>query len=190
MSRAYKITVNESLRREILAADEVRSRLELLAILPPEATAALLKAELLARGFTEQADGTLNRSTAATVISVDPCTGEVSVKTEAKKEVTDEATGKVVAWDDVGEGLETAEAKLRESLRKNLEAKASKSQEAFQASTTAELERALADLQPELAAITNKVTREALKQRAAQLGSVVEVAEDDATGSLTIRVEV
>ena len=52
------------------------------------------------------------------------------------------------------------------------------------------LEKHLQELQPEISGVVNQVTRDALKQKAQQMGTVKEVSEDAETGSLTIKVEV
>jgi hypothetical protein len=83
MSRAYRITLKGS--------DEIRTRLELLDILPPEATAELLREELKSRGFAEHADGTLSRERGGVTVTVDPCSGEVSVTSEVAESVALEA---------------------------------------------------------------------------------------------------
>jgi hypothetical protein len=190
MSRAYRITVSESVRRDIVADDEVRSRLELLTILPPEEMASLLRAELLARGFTEEVNGTLVRQQDATTVTVDPCNGEVVVKIEARQAAAAEGQRTVVGMEDVGPAIGVSEAKAREQLRQDLDKKLERDREKLQQEATRELERHLADLQPELGRLVNKVTREALKIQAARLGSVLDIAEDEQTGSLTIKVEV
>lgn len=190
MSRAYRITVSESVRRDIVADDEVRSRLELLSILPPEETAGLLRTELLARGFEECEDGSLRRTKDSTTVTVDPCNGEVIVKIEAKVVAVVEGKREAVGMEDVGPGIGATEAKAREQLRHDLDRKLDRDREKLQQETTRELERQLAELQPELGRIVNKVTRDALKIQAARLGSVSEIREDEETGSLTIKVEV
>ena len=55
---------------------------------------------------------------------------------------------------------------------------------------TEALEKHLAELQPELSQVVNKITREALKEKAKQMGTITEIAEDAQTGSLTIKIEV
>jgi hypothetical protein len=45
-------------------------------------------------------------------------------------------------------------------------------------------------LKKELNGAINRVTAEALKQKAAQIGQIKEVTEDPESGSLTIKVEV
>ena len=51
MSRAYRIRVQESLRRVIAAADHVSTQLDLLEILPAAQMAELLAQELERGGF-------------------------------------------------------------------------------------------------------------------------------------------
>lgn len=190
VSRAYRITVKESVTRDLKAADEIGSQIELLEILPPEAMGQLLRQELESRGFRETDDGTLTRKSGGVTVTVDPCNGEVTVKAEASDKVTVEGTRDAQAWNDVGPGRDQVTQKTREQLRKDLDKKIDKENERLQEKATAELEKHLHDLQPELGSIVNKVTREALKQKAAQLGTVMEVAEDDRSGSMTIKVEV
>src|ERR1700722_10478957 len=78
MSRAYGITVKESLKKDLAASDEVCSDLEILEILPPEQMAELLRGELKERGFQEQ-EGKLVRRDEGIIVTVDPTVGEISV---------------------------------------------------------------------------------------------------------------
>lgn len=190
MSRAYRISVKESVTREIKGSDEIATKLELLDILPPEAMGGLLRAELEARGFAENADGTLSRKEGDVTVTVDPCDGEVTVKSEAAKSVTEKGSRDGSAWDDVGPNRAAVEENTRDQLRKDLDKKIDKQQEKLQQQATEQLEKELLDLQPELGEIVNKITREALKQKAAQMGTIQEISEDPQTGSMTIKVEV
>ncbi|MFO0937208.1 MAG: hypothetical protein U0798_11920 [Gemmataceae bacterium] len=190
MSRAYRIQVKESERREIRASDEIGTRLELLDILPPQATAELLRGELKSRGFTEQEDGTLSRTTGETTVTVDPCNGDVTVRTENLKDVVIESQKDGHAIDDIKGSAQAVEKRLRDRARddidKQFEAESAKAQN----TATEQLEKSLTDLQPELNSIVNKITREALKAKAAQMGRIQEIAEDSETGSMTIKIEV
>ena len=56
MSRAYRITVAESLSRHVQVDDGVCSNLELLPILEKRAMGALLAAELEQKGFERDGD--------------------------------------------------------------------------------------------------------------------------------------
>src|SRR5437660_3185845 len=101
MSRAYRITVKETLSRELRGADEICTQLDLLEILPPEQMAQLLKDELKERGFAEREDGTMARADGPLTVTVDPCNGEVSVKSEVKEGVSLEATRDATGYDDI-----------------------------------------------------------------------------------------
>ena len=190
MSRAYRITMKESETRNIRGTDEISTRLELLEILPPEQMAELLRGELQQRGFTEAGDGTLTRRDGALTVTVDPCNGEVSVKAEVAETVTIEVKRETSGWDDAGPSPSAIRERVKEQLQGDIDKKAGKEVERLQERATEVLEKHLDELQPELGQIINKVTRDALKQKAAQLGTIKELTEDAETGSLTIKVEV
>jgi hypothetical protein len=189
MSRAYRIQVRESVRRTIRGEDRVGTTLELLEILPREAMDGLLRDELVGRGFREEG-GALVRRDGGLTIAVDPASGSVEVRSEATEEV--ELRGERGGWadDDVGVSREKAEEALRKRLVKDLEAKADERAESARRQATDRLEAALGDLRAELDAVVNRVTAEALKRKAAQLGRIKEMTEDPQAGSLTIVVEV
>lgn len=190
MSRAYRITVKESTTRDIKGSDEICTQLELLEILPPEQMADLLRGELKNRGFDESDDGTMTRKDGKITVTVDPCNGEVAVKSEASETVTLEAKREATTYDDIGPHDTQVRKQVSEQLKRDLEKKAEKESERLQTQATEVLEKHLDELQPELSQVVNKVTRDALKQKAQQLGTVKEIAEDAETGSLTIKIEV
>jgi hypothetical protein len=190
MSRAYRITVKESETRHLKAGDEISTCLELLEILPPEDMATLLKHELKNRGFEEQEDGTMVRKDGDITVTVDPCSGEVTVKSETAEKIDLEARRDATGFNDVGPGENSLRERVREQLRQDLDKKFEQEQSRLQNRATEELEQKLQDLQPEISEVVNKVTRDALKQKAQQLGTVKEVSEDAESGSLTIKLEV
>ena len=190
MSRAYRITVKESLTRELKGEDEISTKLEVLEILPPEAMAGLLTEEVKARGFKENPDGTWSRQDGEVTVIIEPCTGEVRVRSEASESVNLEAKREAMGYDDIGPGEKGIRERVKEQLKQDLERKAEKETERLQGAATEKLEKALEKLQPELGQMVNKITREALKQKAAQMGSIREIAEDPETGNMTIKLEV
>jgi hypothetical protein len=189
MSRAYRIRVKESLSRTIRAEDKVTTQLEVLEVLPPEQMADLLREELKARGFREQ-QGKLVRQGGGLTTSVDPTTGEVAVEARASEQVELEGAREGIAYDDLGPGSKNVRKTLQQQLQQDLEKQAEHEQGKLQAKATERLEGALGDLQKELNGVVNRVTAEALKQKAARLGQIKEMTEDPQTGSLTIKVEV
>ena len=190
MSRAYRISVKESDTRVLKAGDEISTQLELLEILPPEDMATLLREELEKRGFVEQPDGTLVRTDGTVTVAVDPCSGEVTVKAEAEETVSQDVERHGSGFNDIGPSQDALREHVREKLKRDLDEKFGQEHSRLQTKATEQLERHLADIQPEISQVVNQVTRDALKQKAQQMGTVKEIAEDPETGSLTIKLEV
>ena len=190
MSRAYRISVKDSVTRRITGSDEISTRLELLEILPPETMADVLKRELTNRGYREDVEGTLVKSTGEMTVTIDPCNGEVTVRTAIDKTITEGDAREGTAFDDVGPSDDMIRERLREQLKAELENRIETARAKLQEQASAKLENALKEVQPELSEIVNRVTREALKVKAAQMGTIQEIAEDPNTGSMTITVEV
>src|ERR1700677_1649686 len=107
MSRAYRISVQESLRRVLRASDHVSTTLELLDILPPEQMADLLAQELQRRGFEKQGEA-LVRNEKGVQIRVEPASGTVTVQSQGEERIELEATASVIADADAGRNLTKA----------------------------------------------------------------------------------
>ena len=190
MSRAYRITLKESDTRRLTAGDEISTRLEILEILPPEDMATLLRNELKGRGFEEQPDGTLVRKDGDLSVTVDPCTGEVTVAAGAEATVSQEAKRDATGFNDVGPNEQALRDRVKDQLKQELDKRFEAEQQKLQQKATERLEKHLNDIQPEVAEVVNKVTRDALKEKARQMGTVTEISEDEKTGNLTIKLEV
>jgi hypothetical protein len=189
MSRAYRIKVRESLDRTIRAEDSVSTHLEILEVLPPEQMAGLLAAELEAAGYRREGD-VLVRKQDGVVITVNPATGEVTVRCDACEavRVEDEKEGR--AYDDIGPSGKAVREQLQRTLQGELEKQVQATEAALQGRVTDQLEGQLIDLSRELDGAVNRATAEALKIKAAQIGRIKEISEDKEAGSLTIVVEV
>src|SRR5437764_10029910 len=98
MSRAYRIRVQESLRRRIAADDAITTQLELLEVLPPEQMADLLREELKRRGF-EDRDGTLIRQNDGVTATIDAKSGELTVRAQASEQVELAGQREGIAYD-------------------------------------------------------------------------------------------
>ena len=185
MSRAYRISVKESLSRHVEVEDGVCSSLELLPILSRERMGELLAAELEQRGFKR--DGkTAQRKDGDVVVEVNVETGDVSVTAEGHTQVNLE-TERTAVVDNTLAG--DRERHLRDAAKQSLEREAKAEEEALRRKVTEQLEGKLRDLKDELDGAVNRVTGTALKQRAAELGQVEEIHEE-ANGSITIKVRV
>jgi hypothetical protein len=194
MSRAYRVQVRESLRHVVRASDHVSTQLELLDILPAEAMADLLRGELEGRGFRREGPALVRRDGGVT-ITVEPETGTVTVQAESEQQVRLEAERVGSVYDDWGgEQRKKSEAALRERLgqemREDFQRQAEQKTAELQQQVTDQLEGRLIDLRAELDQAVNRVTAEALKRKAAQIGQIKEMTEDPQSGSLTIVLEV
>lgn len=189
MSRAYRIQVRASQHRVVKAADHVSTQLELLSILPPDQMADLLARALVERGF-ERCGDQLSREQDGVIVVVDAATGTVSVHTEDERGVTVAGELDGYAGDQAGAGAEQARALLQSQLQKKLDHQAGGHEAVLQTEVTDRLAVQLDDLRQELDQVVNRVTAEALKRKAAQLGQIKELTEDPLTGSLTIVLEV
>ncbi len=189
MSRAYRIAVTESQNRVIRAEDHVSTDLEIIEILPPEQMAGLLADELANRGY-ERDGNTMKRRQNGVTVSVDTTTGTVTVSAEASEETTIEVQREGRAYDDVGPHADKVRESLQQEAKKDIDKKAGEKKAALQTKVTDRLEAELNDLRQELDQVVNRVTAEALKRKAAQLGQIKEMTEDPQAGSLTIVVEV
>lgn len=189
MSRAYRVSVKESVHRVIKADDHVSTHLEILQILPADQMGELLARELEEKGFVR--DGKLLvREKDGILVTVNPTNGEVVVQIEDCQEVKVEQEVIGSGYDDVGESSEQLERKLREEAKKKAEETIAGKTTILQGKVTDQLEGELEGLRGELDQVINRVTAEALKQKAAQMGQIKEISEDKNNGNLTIVIEV
>jgi hypothetical protein len=189
VSRSYRISVRECQNRTIRAEDHVGTQLEILEVLPPEQMAGLLANELAKRGF-ERDGSTLTHKQNDVTITVDTTTGTVTVTAEASAETTVEVERADRAYDEGGAHAKTVRENLKKQVEKDIERKVGEQTAGLQTKVTDRLERELSDVRQELDQVVNRVTAEALKRKAAQMGQIKEMTEDPQAGSLTIVVEV
>ena len=189
MSRAYRIKVRESLRKLLRAHDRVQTELELLGILPAEEMAALLEKELQGRGFKKE-DKALVRRQGGVTISVEPETGTVTLQGERQEDLDIKGEREGRGYEDQGKGRQGLQKQLQKELKEVLKKEAERRESDLQRKLADQLEAHLGDLQRELDQAVNRVTAEALKRKAAQLGTIKELTEDPEAGALTIVLEV
>lgn len=186
MSRAYRIRISESVHENIHVEDGVQSKLDVLDILGKEAMAELLAAELEKNGF--ERDGNVMRRTDddGVEIEVDLTEGTITVRARGESEV-DRTIERDRLVDEEQSGR--AEDALRKAARKQLENEVEAERAKLTEEVATKLEKKLRDLKEEMDRVSNKVTADALKQKARQIGEVEEVQEDD-QGNVTIKVRV
>lgn len=189
MSRSYRISVRECVNKVIKAEDRISTELEILEILPPEQMAGLLADELEKGGFRREGN-LLVKEEDGVVVTVDTETGTVTVSSEASESTKVEGERHGRAYDDIGPHASQVREGLRQELQKDLEKKVEDKTSSLQSKVTDKLEGKLGDLREDLDKVVNKVTAEALKRKAASMGQIKEITEDEQSGSMTIVVEV
>jgi hypothetical protein len=192
MSRAYRIRVRESIQKVIRAEDHVSTSVELLDILPPERMGELLGQELEKRGYEPELNGrVVTKKQHGVTVEVELDTGKVTVRAEGKENLDLREERETVADTDWSDSRKSQiQQNLKRQVQQELSERAQEKQAELQRHITSALEQELGDVRKELESAVNKATAEALKERAAQIGSVKEITEDAQTGSLTIVVEV
>ncbi len=186
MSRAYRITVKESLSRHVQVEDGVASNLELLPILSPERTSALLAEELGRRGFARDGVKATRQEGAGITVEVNLETGAVQVTAEGHLDLELERT-RVGTTEQPH--AEKHKEMMQERLKASLEQEAKSEEELLRKKVTEQLSGKLRDLKGELDEVTTRVTAEALKLKAKELGQVEEIHEEP-NGGLVIKVRV
>ncbi len=151
--------------------------------------AELLGAELAKQGFERNGDR-MHRNKDGGTVTVELATGKVTVEAATTREVHVEAEQTGYAPDARGHGAKRVEAHLREELQKSLKKRTDERKQLLQSEVTDRLEAQLGDLRRELDQAANRATAAALKQKAAQLGTIKQVSEDAQSGNLTIVLEV
>jgi hypothetical protein len=186
MSRAYRVSVSESISQTVRVEDGVCTDLEMLPVLPRERMGEILSRELEKEGFRRD-DGKMTRADPDGVeISVELATAEVTVKAKADKKVEQTITRNVQADADL-QPQPVVEATARAGLKRDLAVEVDKQREQLQEQVTARLEKKIGDIKTVLDLVVNRTTAEALKERSAQLGTVEAITEEPG-GGMTIKV--
>src|SRR5262249_15943654 len=140
--------------------------------------------------FQRRGQNLVRRQKGVTV-TIEADSGTVTVQAEAAEEV--QLKGDKDCWAYGGEGRASrkkAQDAVRAALRQDLEQEAAGKTADLQKQVTDRLEAQLGNLQQELDQAVNRVTAEALKRKASQIGQIKNMTEDPQNGSLTIVLEV
>ncbi|MBS1122076.1 MAG: hypothetical protein H6Q90_4304 [Deltaproteobacteria bacterium] len=185
MSRAIQIRVSESVVRTVHVEDGIQSPLEMLPILAPDRMGELLAAELEAQGFLRDGDKATRSDPDGVVIEVDLKAATVTARIGESGQLAESIDRRAnVAI----ERKDTVQAALRDDVRRELDERIAARTEALRREVTAKLENKLSDLRKELDRAVGRATIAALTERAASLGNIQSVVEDEA-GNVTIKVK-
>ena len=185
MSRAIQIRVSESVVRTVHVEDGVQSPLEMLPILAPERMGDLLAAQLEEQGFVRDGDTATRTDKDGVTITVDLKNASVTARISATEKVEESIDRRQSV---AIERQEASESALREDVRRELDERVDARQEALRKDVTKKLEKKLSDLRKELDGAVGRATVAALTERAASLGHIESVVEDEG-GNVTIKVK-
>ena len=182
--RGVEIEATASDTRRVVVTDGACAALDILPVTSKEHQGALLKAELLRRGFAEQPGGKLLRvETDGVEISVDLSTRKVSIDSKAERVV--EVTVKAIGADTT-----SAETNSVAALERELVKQTSRAEEQLVAEIVERLEEHLPGLQREMDEVVARVVGQSLEAKARSFGEIESVTGDAVEGTLTIKVRV
>jgi hypothetical protein len=187
VSRAYTIRVSQSIRRHVRVEDGVQTNLEVLAVLSREEMTELLAAQLLELGFEREGNVLSRVDEDGVTISIDAETSTVTVRLAAETEVNESIERSARIYE---ERLVEGKARLEKSARAELEGHVDEERARLTGEVAEKLEAKLRDLRRELDGAATRATAAALKVRAAQLGEIQQIDENEETGEITIKVKV
>ena len=185
MSRPYVIRVAETVRRHVVLEDGVEARLDVLEVLPAEDMTALLEEELTRRGFASSGGVATRVEAGGVVVRVDVAARKIHVGIREAQDLEVTVERAVRTYEEQGVTEEH-----RATVRREGEIRLDAAREERRREVTVAIEQRVVDLRSELDDVVVKVTQEALRRRAGQLGEIQSIEEDAETGSLTIRVRV
>jgi hypothetical protein len=198
MSYPYRVVVTKAVEESVDANDRVVTKVTLTPILPKEVMKEVLKGVLEKKGWKERKDGKLEKTGPDGEEQVFDLgeltlTTEVSEKETIRKEKTVEVMGD--AWHK--EDIEAEKDRLRAKATADLEKRLAVSEDE-RATKKEELEKKIADKiskgedtrKKELNESLLEVYAEALKKKAASLGSVTSVKEERKNNEYELTIKV
>lgn len=182
-----RIVRSKDRSQDVSAQDEIHVDVKLLPVLPEEQMREILRKVLEGEGWTRQDDGSMTKSIDGVVAQLEPDGSRVVLRAVEKQTVT--VTERGAFEKDASE--ESIDQQLDERLKDQIARAAKAKEEALTRQAVARLLGAEPTLREQMQTALNKVYREALEQRAKQLGQVEWVKEQgDASGNYEVTLVV
>ena len=138
MSRAYRISVSDSIKRHIKVEDGIQTTLDLLPILSPDRMMEILAAELEGLGFKREGEEAKRADEDGVEVTVDLKTSTITARLAAESNL--EITRKKNATIEE-EDMDGAEDELKAKLQQELEKEAESEQDKLRQEVTEQLDR-------------------------------------------------
>jgi FtsH ternary system domain X5 len=173
-----RIVRSKDRSQDVSAQDEIHVDVKLLPVLPEDQMRDILRRVLEADGWSKREDGSLTKNIDGVVAQLEPDGSKVVLRAVEKKTVTvSERRGF-----DKDTSDEEIDKQLDEGLSDQLKRATKAEEDALTRAAVAKLLGAEPSLREQLQTALNKVYREALEQRAKQLGQVEWVKEQGDPG--------
>jgi hypothetical protein len=182
-----RIVRSKDRSQDVSAQDEIHVDVKLLPVLPEDQMRDILRRVLEADGWSKREDGSLTKNIDGVVAQLEPDGTKVVLRAVEKKTVTvSERRGF-----DKDTSDEEIDKQLDQGLSDQLKRATKAEEDALTRAAVAKLLGAEPSLREQLQTALNKVYREALEQRAKQLGQVEWVKEQgDPGGSYEVALVV
>lgn len=168
-----RIVRSKDQSKDVSASDEIHIDVKLLPIVNEAQMQTLLRKVLEADGWKKQTDGSLTKDVDGVVATLAPDTSEIVLRAKETKSVT--VTQQGVFEKDTSE--EEIEKSLEKQASTQLDAAAKREQERINREVVARLLGVEPAMRDQVQTALNKVYREALEQRAKELGNLEWVRE-------------
>ena len=144
----------------------------------------MLEEELVKRGFSVEGGIATRTDEQGVTIRIDIDKRKVHVGKREEKDV------EVTLTRSIASNQKEADEGMRDRVRAEAADAIDGQKERERRTFTEQIEKKLGDVRGELDEIVVAVTQQALRRRAAQIGEIQSVEQDESTGSMTIRVRV
>lgn len=173
-----QVTAVANRQDDVDHTDHADIEIRVLPVLPRERTDVIIRQQLRDRGWVEQPDGSLHKEIgeAVAVLPADSNTVRVTLSDQTTVTVTSQAKGNVAVTNEA-QGRAQVEQRAAQEAETKLAAAAAAARKALEAKTAETLLKVWHEVRAELAEVVNVTTKQALQERASELGSIDSVTE-------------
>lgn len=173
-----EVTAIANREGDVEVSDHADLEIRVLPILPRERIDEIIRQHLREHGWQEQPDGSLHKQIgdAIAVLPPDGSTIRVTLSDETSVSVQAKARGRAAQGDEATGQAEVDARAAADADAKLTEAQAAARRE-LEAKTAERLLKAWHEVRAELDEVVNATTKQALQQRASELGSIESIEE-------------
>ena len=186
-----EVTAIANREDDVEVTDHAVLEIRVLPILPRERIDEIIRQHLREHGWTEQPDGSLHQQVGDAVAVLPPDSNTIRVTLADETTVSVQArvrSNVAVAEEETGRA--DVERRAQADADRKLAAAADEARRELEAKTAERLLRAWHEVRAELDEVVNATTRQALEQRASELGSIESIEEGKQNGGYELTITV